>query len=246
MYDTFTPPTGVATAFSAGCMVNADTTGTGSWPGDFGRRLGADDWIAITNDPVTDIKIWARVNAAAGNLGYIGDTPAPMLHGFCVKFYQATLVDGSPYCPNGSATGEGVIGTGVYSEYTSNFVTWNVTTGLARNWAYCLTLPVAFYPTADTWYWVSVSPDFDFQYDGVSAAYSQMFWRAYPGLGISVCEAMWWDGWNYGSDAAWGPISVGANVPGWYGWDASFKLYSGTPPTATEPTTWGRIKANYR
>ncbi len=37
-----------------------------------------------------------------------------------------------------------------------------------------------------------------------------------------------------------------SSVPGWLGWDASFKLYSGIPPVATEPTTWGKIKANYR
>jgi len=246
MYDEFTPPTGCSSAFSAGCMVNADTTGTGSWPGDFGRRLGADDWFAVSADPVTDIKIWARVSASAVNLGYTGDTPAPMLHGFCVKFYEAIDNGGLPYCPDGSVTGESVIGTSVYSEYVTNFVTWNVTTGVARNYAYCLTLPVAFYPTADKWYWVSVAADFDFQLDPVTALYSQWYWRAYPGLGISGCEAMWWDGWNYGSDAAWMPISVAVNLACWAGWDASFKLYSGTPPVATEPTTWGRIKANYR
>jgi len=246
MYDEFTPPASCSSAGSAGCMVNADTTGSGSWPGDYGRRLLADDWIAVTADPVTDIKIWTRVSAAAVNLGYTGDTPAPMLHGFCVKFYEAVDLGGSPYCPDGSVTGESVIGTSVYSEYSSNFVTWNVTTGLARHYAYCVTLPVAFYPTVDKWYWVSVSPDFDFNYDATAAAWSQMFLRVYPGLGISACETMWWDGWTYGSDAAWIPLSIGINLPCWTGWDLAFKLYSGTPPVATEPTTWGRIKANYR
>ncbi len=250
MFDEYVPP--AATAFSAGCMVNADTTGTGSWPGDFGRRLGADDWLALDQDgdgaadPVTDIKVWNRVSAAAVELGYTGDTPTPMLHGFCVKFYEAIDISGAPFCPPGTgATGESVIGTGVYSEYASSFVTWWVTTGLSRQFAYCITLPVAFYPTLDKWYWVSVSPDFDFQYAPVAAAYSQMFWRAYVGLGISYCEAEWWDGWNYGSDAIWMPINM-IGVPTWLGFDAAFKLYSGTPPVATEPTTWGRIKANYR
>lgn len=246
MYDEFVPPTGCSSAGSAGCMVNADTTGTGAWPGDFGRRLMADDWIAVTADPVTDIKIWVRANAAAVELGYDGDTPTPMLHGFCVDFYEAIDAGGVPYCPDGSVTGEAVIGTKVYSEYSSNYVQWFVTTGLIRNWAYCVTLPVAFYPTVDKWYWVSVSPDFDFQYAPVAAAYSQVFNRVYPGLGISACEVMWWDGWNYGSDAPWVPLSVGVNLPCWTGWDLGFKLYSGTPPVATEPTTWGRIKANFR
>lgn len=250
MYDEYVPPS--STAFSAGCMVNADTTGTGAWPGDFGRRLGADDWLALDQDldgfadPVTDIKVWNRVSAAAVELGYVGEPPADMLHGFCVTFYEAIDVGGLPFCPDWTTPGEGVIGTTVYSEYASSFVTWEVTTGLSRQYAYCITLPVAFYPTMDKWYWVSVSPDFDFQYAPVAAAYSQMFWRAFAGLGISVCEAQWWDGWNYGSDAVWGPISVAVNVPTWAGFDAAFKLYSGTPPVATEPTTWGRIKANFR
>jgi len=252
MYDEFTPPTGCSSAGSAGCMVNADTTGTGAWPGDFGRRLMADDWIALDQDsdgiadPVTDVKIWIRANAAAEELGYIGDNPAPMLHGFCVDFYEAVDAGGSPYCPDGSVTGEAVIGTHVYSQYASSFVHWNVTTGLTRNHAYCVTLPVAFYPTLDKWYWVAVSPDFDFQYAATAAAYSQVFDRVWPGLGISVCEVMWWDGWNYGSDAPWVPLSVGVNLSCWANWDLGFKLYSGTPPVATEPTTWGRIKANYR
>jgi hypothetical protein len=248
MYDTFTPPTGVATAFSAGCMINADTTGISFASA---CRLGADDFIAITNDPITDVKIWARVNANAVDLGYTGDTPTPMLHGFTVKFYEAALVGELPWCPDGSVLGEAAIGTSVYSQYCTNFVTWNVTTGLSRHYAYCVTLPVAFFPTANTWYWVSVSPDFDFTLDPNSATpanpYSQMFWRAFTGLGISNCEAMIWDAWNnYPADAAWTPISVFSSVPGWAGWDAAFKLYSGTPPTATEPTTWGKIKANYR
>jgi hypothetical protein len=247
MYDMFTPPAGCSSAISAGCFVNADTTGSGGF-GNPGYRLLADDWLAMSPDAVTHIKFWARVNEAAVNLGYDGDTPAPMLKGFCVKFYEGVYVGGSDlWCPDGSMSGETAIGTEVYSAYSSVWNQWFVTGGLPRNWAYCVQLPSSFFPTVDKWYWVSVAPDFDFQYDPISASYSQMFNRVCPSDGYSLCEGMWWDGWSNGSAAAWLPISMAADAPCWAGWDLGFVLYSGPPgPTATEPTSWGRLKAIYR
>jgi len=246
MYDAFLPAP-CSSAFSAGCMVNADTTGVTFGTGRRTCRLGADDFLALTADPITHIKVWLRANAGAEELGFIGDTPTPLLHGFTINFYEAYKVLGSWFCPDGSLPGESFIGPMVYEGYTSDFALHYISGvgGLTRNWAACIALPYpAFYPVAGKWYWVSVAPDFDFQ-PGVTA-YSQIFWRAYPGNHLSHCEVEWWDGWNEGLSSAWTPLSIAINLPCWATWDAAFILYSGIPPVATEPTTWGKIKANYR
>jgi len=244
--DTWLTVSGCYSAGSGGCMVNADTTGTGPWPGDWGRRQIADDFLAITDQPITTVKVWASRNASAANQGYSGDNPTPLCHGFCVTFYEAVKVLGSVYCPDGTLPGESFIGPKVYYAYATSFDTYWVDL-VSLRYAYCVHLPYpAFYPTAGKWYWVACVADFDFQLDDPPTGYSQWFWRVNPGLGISQCEAMVWDGWNEGSGTAWTPISIFNSAPCWAGFDMTFKLYSGEPPVATEPTTWGKIKASYR
>lgn len=213
MYDEFTPPAGCSSAFSSSCFVNA--INDGAFPAD-GRR-GADDFIGMGGDPITHVKFWARYNAQGYD--YHAITPGS-LHGFCIKFYQDR---GGFTCPDGTVAGEDAIGDIVYDEYSSDFIEEEVFTGLVRNFNYCVTLPVPFYADADVMYWFSVSADFDFTTyaDGVT----QWFWRAYPGLGISFCEASWWDTWNT-PNTNWTPISVALNLPCWANWDASFVLYS--------------------
>jgi hypothetical protein len=278
MFDEFTPPAGCSTAGSAGCFINA--VNDGAFPAD-GRRI-ADDFIGLPGDPITHVKIWARYNLQ----GYDYHLATPgSLHGFCVKFYQDR---GDFTCPDGSVAGEDAIGDIVYDEYTPMFVEEEIFTGLVRNFNYCITLPIAFAPTPDVMYWVSVSADFDFTTGLDGTGVTQWFWRQYEGLGISFCESSWWDTWNT-PNTNWIPISQGVNIPCWAGWDASFVLY-GNPvvqpegaccnpdtgechiatqavcedmghnyqgdgtdcdpnpcqPTATEATSWGQIKANFR
>jgi hypothetical protein len=216
MYDEFTPPAGCSTAASSQCFING--LNDGAFPAD-GRRL-ADDFIAITTDPVTHVKFWARYNAQGYDYHAIDPTT---LHGFCVKFYADR---GNFECPNGSVPGETAIGDIVYDAYSSNFIEEEIFTGLIRNFNYCVTLPTPFYPVQDAMYWFSVSADFDFTSyaDGVT----QWFWRMYQGLGISFCEASWWDTWSGpGAEINWQPVSQAINLPCWAGWDASFVLYSG-------------------
>lgn len=275
MYDEFTPPTGCASAGSAGCFVNA--INDGALPAD-GRRI-ADDFFGLGGDPITAVKVWARYN----QYGYDYHNTSGGLHGFCVKFYQPV---GDMWCPDGSVAGEDAIGTIVYDEYCQNYVEQEITTGLARHFAYCVNLDVPFYTTYGQPYWVSVSADFDFtSYNG---GVTQWFWRVYPGVGNSQCETSWWDTWNT-PNTNWNAISVAINQPCWAGWDSAFKLYSGTvapltgaccigdqgncqvmtrdecanaggayqgdnttcdpnpcPITPTRDTSWGKIKANFR
>jgi hypothetical protein len=274
MFDEFTPPPGCATAASSQCFI--DAINDGGFPAD-GRRL-ADDFTALSSDPITGVKIWARYNAP----GYGYHLEANGLHGYCVKFYGFTD------CPDGSVPGEEAIGPILYSNHVTDYVEEEIFTGLIRNFNSCINLCPPFVPETDVQYWVSVSADFDFTtWEGDPSAGTQWFWRAYPGLGISFCEASWWDSWTPGGEINWGPVSVQANVPCWATWDASFVLYNaepcqveaaccvdglcrvtteadcatagGTwfpdqptcdgfecPPVATQESSWGSIKANYR
>jgi len=223
MFDEYTPPTGCSSAGSAGCFVNA--INDGAFPED-GRRI-ADEFISDgAGSAITHVKIWARYNAQGYD--YHAITPGS-LHGFCVKFYDA--MDEPPWCPDGTIAGETAIGPIVYSQYvgTGGFIEYEITTGLVRNFNYCITLPVAFVPAPSHVYWVSVSADFDFVSFG--GGVTQWFWRMYPGLGYNpYCEASWWDLWNT-PETNWNAISVAIALPCWAGWDASFVLYSAyTPP----------------
>jgi len=223
MFDEFTPPTGCSSAGSVGCFVNA--INDGAFPED-GRRIG-DDFIANDASPITHVKVWARYSAS-GNAYHLA-TPGSV-HGFCVKFYEA--LDNPPVCPDGTVEGEGAIGAIAYQAYAPTFTEYEITSGVPRNWNYCIELPTPFVPTAGRVYYASVSADFDFTtYDdpGTPAAdpgVTQFFWRVYPGLGYNpYCEASWWDTWN--SPATnWNAISVAVAIPCWAGWDAAFVLYS--------------------
>lgn len=212
MFDEFTPPVGCSTAASSQCFVEG--LNDGGFPSD-GRRL-ADDFFGTGGDPITHVKFWARYNQQGYD--YHAQNPGS-LHGFCVKFYRTDPLA----CPDGTVPGEEAIGTIVYDEYVQDFVEEEIFTGMVRNFNYCVTLPVPFETEPDIQYWFSVSADFDFTtyVDGVT----QWFWRVYPGLAISACEAAWWDTWNT-PNVNWGPVSVGANIPCWEGWDASMVLYS--------------------
>lgn len=220
MYDDFTPPTGVASAASAGCFVNA--LNEGGFPED-ARRAG-DDWIS-DGQPITHIKIWGRYNQA----GYDYHLTDPSsLHGFCVKFYQPRADQQPVWCPDGTVPGEDAIGDIVYSEYVpmTDVSEYELPApALARSYNYCMLLQAPFFPVEGQVYWVSVSADFDFTSDG-----TQWFWRLYGG-GIGYypyCEASWWDAWS--TEVPWNAISIGASQPGWAGWEMSFVLYSDYVP----------------
>lgn len=218
MTDDFTPPAGCSSAGSAGCFVNA--INDGGFPAD-GRRM-ADDWIADTR-PITGVKVWSRYSASGYD--YHAQNPGS-IHGFCVKFYEPA---DNGYCPDGTVAGETAIGNIAYEQYCTNFVEHEITGYLLRNFNYCITLPVAFYPPQNGWeYQVSASADFDFTTFGTGV--TQWFCRMFPGLmgGYDpYCEASWWDTWGgAGAEVNWVPISVGINLPCWAGWDMGFVLYS--------------------
>src|SRR5512139_882645 len=170
MFDEFTPPTGCSTAGSAGCFVNA--LNEGALPQD-GRRI-ADDFFGLGGDPITAVKIWARYNQAGYDYHLVSDG----LWGFCVKFYAPGA---DFWCPDGTIAGEEAIGAIAYDQYCPTFVEEEITTGLVRNFAYCITLPVPFYAEYGVPYWVSVSADFDF-----TTSATQFFNRVYPGVGNSM------------------------------------------------------------
>jgi hypothetical protein len=215
MYDDFTPPTGCASAGSAGCFVLA--TNEGGFPAD-GRRV-ADDFISHDGWPITHVKIWGRYNQA----GYDYHLTTPnSLHGFCVKFYLPR--EHPIWCPDGTVPGEDAIGDIVYEEYVpfTDVTEYELPPpALARSYNYCIELPNAFFPDIYQAYWVSVSADFDF-----TSAGTQWFWRLFgEGVGYyPYCEAGWWDTW--GTEVPWNAISVGAGQPCWAGWDMAFVLYS--------------------
>lgn len=218
MYDEFTPPTGCSTAGSAQCFV--DALNEGGFPAD-GRRI-ADDWIS-DGRPVTHIKVWARYNQAGWDYKLANPTA---IHGFCVKFYEAREIP--PWCPDGSRPGEDAIGNIVYDEHATVFAEYDIPPpSLGRQSNYCITLPVPFFPTTGSVYWVSVSGDFDFTVNG-----TQYFWRMYDGWPYDpYCESAWWDTWS-GSEVPWINISVGINMPCWASWNSAFVLYSlYAPPT---------------
>jgi hypothetical protein len=214
MFDEYTPPPGVATAFSVGCFVNAENPDGA--PADW--RRGGDDFIG-TGNAITGVKIWARYNAS----GYTsGRRPV----GFCVRFHTAT---DPVYCPDGTVDGLDAIGPVVYDEYVGlgSFTEEEIFSGLIRNFAYCLTLPVPFANTNGAVYWLDLSIDYDLVVIN-NEAYSQIFWRAVDdGFQYDpFCEASV----RYCDDdvtcAPWDRISVAVAVPGWAGWDAAFKLYA--------------------
>lgn len=217
MFDTYTP-TATATAFSVGCFVNAENPDGA--PPDW--RRGGDDFVGT--GCVTAVKVWGRYNASGYNSGR-------RVVGFCVRFHEAT----DPiYCPDGSITGVDAIGPTVYDEYigVGSFTEEEVFGGLARNFAYCINLPVPFFNTPGNLYWLDISSDYDLVSDGV--AYTQWFWRVNDdGFQYDpACEASNWfepDGlWP------WNCISCpsGQNVATWAGYDCSFKLYC----SAAQPT----------
>jgi len=217
MFDDFTPPATCSSAGSAGCFINA--INDGAFPAD-GRRI-ADDFFGLGGDPITAIKIWCRYSA--DGYTYHLETPGS-LHGFCVKFYAPGA---DFWCPDGTIAGEEAIGTIAYDQYVTDFVEEEITTGLARNFAYCINLSVPFYAEYGVPYWVSVSGDFDFTSYG--AGVTQLFNRVYPGVGNSMCEVSWWDTWNT-PNTNWNAISVALALPCWTGWDAAMKLYCGPAP----------------
>jgi len=221
MTDDFTPPTGCSSAGSAGCFVNA--INDGAFPAD-GRRM-ADDWIADTR-PITGVKVWARYSAS----GYEYHALNPgSIHGFCMKFYEPA--DDPPWCPDGTIEGETAIGQIAYEDYTQNFVEYEITGYLVRNFNYCITLDTPFIPgIPGKAYFVSASADFDFTTYGTGV--TQWFCRMHPGVmgGYDpYCEAGWWDTWN-DPPTPWNAISVGINLPCWAGWDMGFVLYSNYVP----------------
>ena len=222
MTDDFTPPTGCSTAASAGCFIQA--INDGAFPAD-GRRL-ADDFFGLGGDPITHVKLWHRFNADGYDY-YLANTGS--IHGFCVKFYCPG--EANFWCPDGTVAGEDAIGAICYDEYSDVFVVEEIFGGLIRNFNECVTLPLPFYADYGVPYWVSVSADFDFT-TGPLGGVTQWFWRVYSGLGISVCEAEWWDTWN-DPPTNWTPVSVAVNIPCWTGWDAAFVLYAGQ---VTDPT----------
>jgi hypothetical protein len=67
-----------------------------------------------------------------------------------------------------------------------------------------------------------VSADFDSVL--LDGDMTQWFHRLYSGLGISHCEAVWWDTWN-DPPTEWNAVSVAYNNPYWQAWDAAFVLY---------------------
>ncbi len=222
MFDNYTPPVGCSSAASCGCFVNA--INDGGLPTD-GRHL-ADDWLA-DGSPITHIKIWGRYNAN----GYAYHQANPgSLHGFCVTFYEQQV--SSLWCPDGTRSGETAIGPIVYEEYVPSglFVEYEITTGLPRNFNYCITLPSVFEPVAGRVYFVSVSADFD--YTSYAGGYTQWFSRVYEGAYDPFCEASYWDTWT-GSETPWNSISAAIGQPCWSGWNLAFVLYSNYVPPPT-------------
>ena len=144
------------------CFVNADTTGSGGFP-EPDRREMAGQWIATDASPLTHVKVWYRFNTA-GHFAFLENNST--IHGWCVKVWEANSI---PPCPDGSIPGpDAGLGVKVYDQYAPSY-TWEMIRGLAddpacgttRHFAYCITLPVAFYPVADKTYWIVATPDED-------------------------------------------------------------------------------------
>jgi len=216
MYDTFAPPTGCSSSASSQCFVNAQNPY--GFPPD-GRRLG-DDFIADGRH-ITQVKIWGRYNQAGYD--YYVTNPSS-LHGFVVKFYLPRQDQQPIWCPDGSVGGETAIGDIVYSQYVSNFTTYELPTpALARSFNYCMNLPIPFNTVPGQAYWVSVAADFDLI--SYESSLTQWFWRLYQGYYEPYCEASWWDTWS-GTEVPWNAVSIGVNMPCWAGWNAAFVLYT--------------------
>jgi hypothetical protein len=226
LFDEYTVPTGCSSAGSAGCFVAA--INDGAFPTD-GRRM-ADDFEVNEPTSITAVKIWARYSAS-GNAYHLA-TPGSV-HGFCVKFYEQDAA--ALWCPDGTIAGEDAIGTIAYDQYASTFTEYEITTGVPRNWNYCINLPSAFVAQPGKVYWVSVSADFDFTtYDdpatpAVDDGVTQFFNRTYIGGYDPYCEVSWWDTWNT-PNTNWNALSVALNIPCWAGWNLGFVLYSGEVP----------------
>lgn len=233
------------------CFINADTTGSGGFP-EPERREGAVNWIAINPDPMqpmpplTHVKAWYRYNTAGWELR--AANPGS-IHGFCVKIFEANQPGGVTVCPDQTVPGDAGLGVLMAEMYAPTFTAYNavVPGGVSRQEAFCISLPQAFYPVADKSYWISVSPDFDCIYYTTSnptySYYSFVYWRFQPGQGI-VCEGASRDGWNAAPASYWAGLHF--SLACFAGFDFGCVLYSGDIPVATEPTTWGKIKANYR
>jgi len=218
MFDEFTPPTGCATAGSSQCFINAQNDG--GFPAD-GRRM-ADDFEVQQTTAITHVKFWGRFNAQ----GY-ADQVHPV--GFCVKFYAQDYAN--LWCPDGTQPGELAIGALAYDEYVpqGSFIEYEITTGLPRNFNYCVTLPTPFVAQPGFVYWVSISADYDFVLGSDGAAYTQWFERMYEGAFDPYCEASWWDNWSV-PEVPWNAISIAINQPCWTGWNIGFVLYSNEQP----------------
>jgi hypothetical protein len=222
LFDEYTVPAGCSSAGSAGCFINA--VNDGALPAD-GRRM-ADDFEVNSPTNITAVKIWARYSLS-GNAYHLA-TPGS-LHGFCVKFYEQDAA--ALWCPDGTIPGETAIGTIAYDQYATTFTEFEITTGVPRNWNYCITLPTPFCAQPGKIYWVSVSADFDFTlYDDPSTpaaddGVTQFFNRTYIGGYDPYCEVSWWDIWNT-PETNWNAISVAINIPCWAGWNMGFVLYS--------------------
>jgi hypothetical protein len=230
LFDEYTVPTGCSSAGSAQCFVAA--INDGAFPVN-GRQM-ADDFEVSAPTSITAVKIWARYSLS-GNAYHLA-TPGS-LHGFCVTFYEQDA--SALWCPDGTIAGQTAIGAiaygGVDGQYCPTFTEYMITTGVPRNWNYCITLPSAFVAQPGKVYWVSVSADFDFTlYDdpatpAVDDGVTQFFNRTYIGGYDPYCEVSWWDTWNT-PNTNWNAISTALNIPCWAGWNLGFVLYGGEPP----------------
>lgn len=215
MFDEYTPPTGCSTAGSAGCFVLAENPdgAPAQW-----RKLATP--VAANGEVISHAKIWGRYNAS-------GEDSGRRVHGFCVRIYEAP----DPiYCPDGSLPGEDAIGTIVYDNYANVFTELKVTTGLSRNYNYCITLPVPFATQAGKTYWYTFSADYDLvDWNGLGQAVTQWFHRAYPGLGFAPCEASAYFCDDDVTCDPWNAISTVFGLTCWIGWEQSLVLYGTTP-----------------
>ena len=228
MYDEMTPPTGCSSAYSAGCFVNAINEGgfVTDW------RKGATQFIGVPSpDPITHIKVWGRYNTRGYE--YHALNPGSM-HGFCIKFFEDPWAGG--FCPNGQPPSDDLDTGLVYEQYVGpgSFVEEEVFTGVVRNFAYCITLPVPFCMVPDQFYWVSISADFDFTL--YTDAYTQWFHRMAGPYTAIFCEPVWKD-CSSSPCTVWQEIWRGVNLTCWQGWDTALKLY--VNPVQTQACCFG-------
>lgn len=220
MYDEFTPPVTCSSAYSTGCFINAINDGGN--PVDW--RQGAGQFLGTAGDPLTHIKFWGRYNQQ----GYDYHIATPgSLHGFCIRIYDDPAQ--GTFCPDG--TRPDALGLPVYDQYVGagGFVEEEITTGVPRNYDYCVTLPQPFYMVADHYYWINISADFDMT--AIDGVWTQWFHRMAPPGSALLCEPV--VNYNTTGPSNWIQIWSALALPCWQGWDVSLKLYTGQ---VVEPT----------